>query len=66
MRAKAIMETVWPAMNVLESGKFVQKLKYGCELQGNPVGACRMPFGPLTDAEKAEFAEAMAPIIAWK
>ena len=65
-RAKAIMEAVWPAMNVLESGKFVQKLKYGCELQGNPVGECRMPFGPLTDAEKAEFAEAMAPILAWK
>jgi 4-hydroxy-tetrahydrodipicolinate synthase len=40
-RAKAIMQAIWPAMNVLESGKFVQKLKYGCELQGNPGG--RMP-----------------------
>ncbi|MFN3991924.1 MAG: dihydrodipicolinate synthase family protein [Tabrizicola flagellatus] len=64
-RAKEIMQVVWPAMNVLESGKFVQKLKYGCELQGNPVGDCRMPFGPLTDAEKAEFAAAMQPILAW-
>jgi 4-hydroxy-tetrahydrodipicolinate synthase len=44
----------------------VQKLKYGCELQGNPVGECRMPFGPLTDAEKAEFAAAMRPILNWK
>jgi 4-hydroxy-tetrahydrodipicolinate synthase len=64
-RAKAIMQAVWPAMNVLESGKFVQKLKYGCELQGNPVGECRMPFGPLTDAEKAELAAAMQPILTW-
>jgi len=65
-RAKEIMQAIWPAMNVLESGKFVQKLKYGCELQGNPVGACRMPFGPLTDAEKAEFAAAMQVVIDWK
>ncbi len=65
-KAKAIMTQLWPAMNVLESGKFVQKLKYGCELQGNPVGECRMPFGPLTAAEKAEFAAAMQPIINWK
>lgn len=65
-RAKEIMQAIWPAMNVLESGKFVQKLKYGCQLQGNPVGECRMPFGPLTEAEKAEFAAAMQPILAWK
>lgn len=64
-RAKEIMQAVWPAMNVLESGKFVQKLKYGCALQGNPVGDCRLPFGPLTDAEKAEFAAAMQPILNW-
>ena len=65
-RAKEIMQALWPAMNVLESGKFVQKLKYGCELQGNPVGDCRMPFGPLTEAEKAEFAAAMQPILNWR
>lgn len=65
-RAKEIMQAIWPAMNVLESGKFVQKLKYGCELQGNPVGECRMPFGPLTDAEKAEFAAAMQVVVDWK
>jgi len=65
-RAKEIMQAIWPAMNVLESGKFVQKLKYGCELLGNPVGECRMPFGPLTDAEKAEFAAAMQVVVNWK
>lgn len=65
-RAKEIMQAIWPAMNVLESGKFVQKLKYGCELQGNPVGECRLPFGPLTEAEKAEFAAAMQVVVNWK
>jgi 4-hydroxy-tetrahydrodipicolinate synthase len=63
--ARSIMARIWPAMNILESGKFVQKLKYGCELQGTPVGECRMPLGPLTDAEKAAFAAAMQPIVNW-
>lgn len=64
-RAKEIMVRIWPAMNILESGKFVQKLKYGCALQGTPVGECRLPFGPLTAAEKAAFADAMQPILNW-
>ncbi|MEO5615566.1 MAG: dihydrodipicolinate synthase family protein [Cypionkella sp.] len=66
VRAKAQMATLYTAMNILESGKFVQKLKYGCELQGVPVGECRMPLGPLTAEEKADFAAAMQPIINWK
>lgn len=65
-KAKRIMARMWPAMNILESGKFVQKLKYGCELQGTPVGECRMPLGPLTAEEKAAFAEAMQPIVNWR
>lgn len=64
-QAKSIMARLWPAMNILESGKFVQKLKYGCELQGTPVGECRMPLGPLTADEKAAFTAAMQPIIQW-
>ena len=65
-KAKAQMATLYTAMNILESGKFVQKLKYGCELQGTPVGECRAPLGPLTDEEKAAFRAAMEPIINWK
>ena len=64
-RAKDMMKTLYRAMNILESGKFVQKIKYGCELQGLPVGECRAPLGPLTDAEKAEFRAAMEPILNW-
>ena len=63
-KAKDIMTKLYRAMNILESGKFVQKIKYGCELQGLPVGECRAPLGPLTDAEKADLKEAMAPILA--
>ncbi|MFN3937053.1 MAG: dihydrodipicolinate synthase family protein [Gemmobacter sp.] len=64
-RAKAIMARLWPAMNDLESGKFVQKLKYGCALQGRPVGDCRLPLGPLDEDEKAAFAAAMRPVLDW-
>ena len=62
-KAKDLMKTLYRAMNILESGKFVQKIKYGCELQGLPVGECRAPLGPLTDEEKAELAAAMEPIL---
>lgn len=65
-KAREKMATLYTAMNSLESGKFVQKVKYGCELQGTPVGECRMPLGPLTDNEKADFRLAMEPIINWK
>lgn len=64
-KARAQMKTLYRAMNILESGKFVQKIKYGCELQGLPVGECRAPLGPLTDDEKAEFRAAMEPILNW-
>ena len=64
-RAREIMKTLYRAMNILESGKFVQKIKYGCGLQGLPVGECRAPLGPLTEAEKADLKEAMAPILNW-
>ncbi|WP_298852203.1 dihydrodipicolinate synthase family protein [uncultured Ruegeria sp.] len=62
--AKDLMKKLYRAMNILESGKFVQKIKFGAELQGLDVGECRAPLGPLTEVEKAEFAEAMQPILA--
>ncbi|PAQ09795.1 dihydrodipicolinate synthase family protein [Mesorhizobium temperatum] len=62
-RAREQMAVLYRAMNILESGKFVQKIKYGCELQGTSVGECRAPLGPLTNEEKAEFKAAMAPVL---
>ncbi|RUM07928.1 dihydrodipicolinate synthase family protein [Rhizobium chutanense] len=64
-KAREQMKTLYRAMNILESGKFVQKIKYGCELQGLPVGQCRAPLGELTPEEKAEFRAAMEPILNW-
>jgi 4-hydroxy-tetrahydrodipicolinate synthase len=64
-KAREQMKTLYKAMSSLESGKFVQKIKYGCELQGIPVGVCRQPLLPLTDEEKAGFRTAMEPILNW-
>ncbi|MFS8051074.1 dihydrodipicolinate synthase family protein [Rhizobium sp. BR 314] len=63
--AREKMIVLYRAMNILESGKFVQKVKYGCELQGLPVGNSRAPLGELTADEKAEFKAAMEPILNW-
>ena len=64
-KARDMMATLYRAMNSLETGKFVQKVKYGCELMGAPVGHCREPLLPLNEQEKAEFAAAMEPILNW-
>ena len=65
-KAREQMATLHTAMNILESGKFVQKVKYGCELQGTSVGETRMPLAALTTEEKSAFRAAMEPIINWK
>ena len=56
--AQQEMVRLFKAMSSLETGKFVQKVKYGCELLGVPVGVCRQPLLPLNDAEKADFRRA--------
>ena len=56
--ARQEMVRLFKAMSSLETGKFVQKVKYGCELLGVPVGVCRQPLLPLNDAEKADFRRA--------
>ncbi len=63
--AREKMAIIYRAMNSLEAGKFVQKVKYGCELLGYPVGHARQPLLPLTEDEKMDFRQAMEPIINW-
>ena len=65
-KARDQMAILYKAMNILESGKFVQKIKYGCDIQGTPVGVCRAPLGALSDKEKEEFNIALQPILNWK
>lgn len=60
-RDKALV--IYGAMASLESGKFVQKVKYGCELAGTPVGIARRPLLELSREEKADFRKAMGPVL---
>lgn len=58
--AQDLMRRIYPAMTDLESGKFVQKVKYGCELSGIAVGETRRPLMSLGADEKAAFAKVFA------
>lgn len=58
--AQAIARAIYPAMTNLESGKFVQKVKYGCELAGFAVGETRRPLLPLNATEKQALTAVLA------
>lgn len=58
--AQRIIKALFPVMQCLEESKFIQKLKYGCELAGVPGGTCRAPLLPLTEEEKQAMREAYA------
>lgn len=51
-KGRAIMTAMLPLMDFLETGKFVQSIKYGCELIGLETGAVRAPLRPLNSEEK--------------
>ena len=56
VQGQKLMHTMLPVFYLLENGgKYIQYVKYGCELAGVPVGSPRQPLQPLSDAEKAEF-----------
>lgn len=53
---KQLMSTMMPLIYLLENGgKYIQYVKYGCELAGIPVGEARAPLGGLSQEEKANF-----------
>lgn len=51
-KGRSIMSAMLPLMNFLDGGKFVQSIKFGCELAGLPVGEVRSPLRPLNVGEK--------------
>lgn len=54
-KGRRIMSAMLPLMRVLEQGgKFVQSVKYICELEGLPAGAVRRPLRPLRKENKRE------------
>jgi 4-hydroxy-tetrahydrodipicolinate synthase len=51
-KGRQIMSAMMPLMNALDGGKFVQSIKYGCEVAGLKVGDVRLPLQPLDPEEK--------------
>ncbi|MCW6512667.1 dihydrodipicolinate synthase family protein [Lichenifustis flavocetrariae] len=52
-KGRAIMMALLPLMAVLEGGgKFVQCIKFGCEIAGLKVGEVRPPLRPMNGEEK--------------
>ncbi|MBC3375018.1 dihydrodipicolinate synthase family protein [Pseudomonas sp. SWRI92] len=51
-KGRRIMAAMMPLMDFLEGGKFVQSIKYGCELNGLSTGGLRAPLHGLDLEEK--------------
>lgn len=59
-KGRRIMAAMMPLMNLLDEGKFVQKIKHGCALAGLAAGKPRLPLQPLDAGEEARLAEVVA------
>ncbi len=57
LAAREKMSVLMVLLRSLESGSYTQKVKYGCELAGIPVGRPRRPLLPLENTEKLAFKE---------
>lgn len=53
--ARKRMSALMLLLRSMESGGYTQKVKYGCELLGIPVGSPRRPLLPLGKSEKLAF-----------
>lgn len=51
-KGRRIMSAMLPLMDFLEGGKFVQSIKYGCEIIGLRTGGVRAPLQELDETEK--------------
>jgi 4-hydroxy-tetrahydrodipicolinate synthase len=56
-KGRKIMSAFMPLMDFLESGKFVQSIKAGCEFNGLRTGSVRSPLQPLYEHEKQTLQE---------
>jgi len=61
-KGRKIMSAFMPLMDFLESGKFVQSIKYGCELNGLYTGSVRSPLQPLYEHEKQALKDIIAAL----
>ncbi len=61
---RKLMAQLLPVLELLErGGKFIQYVRYGCELAGMPVGVARAPLGTLTEEERSTFAKLVQPML---
>lgn len=61
---RKLMMQLLPVLEALErSGKFIQYVRYGCELAGKPVGPARAPLGALSEDERSAFAKLVKPLL---
>jgi 4-hydroxy-tetrahydrodipicolinate synthase len=56
-KGRRIMAAMMPLMDYLETGHFIQCIKYGCELNGLRTGSVRAPLQALPEEKKQAFAE---------
>lgn len=61
-KGRRIMSAMMPLMDFLEGGKFVQSIKYGCELAGLSTGGVRAPLQALDAQQKSELASVVAAL----
>ena len=61
-KGRRVMSAMLPLMNLLDEGKFVQKIKHGCALAGLKTGKPRLPLLPLDADEEERVAAVVAKL----
>ena len=61
-KGRRIMTAMLPLMAFLDGGKFVQSIKYGCELAGLRAGSPRAPLRGLTESEQRALGAVIATL----
>lgn len=61
-KGRRIMAAMMPLMDFLEGGKFVQSIKYGCEIAGLRAGGVRAPLQGLDEGEKERLQAVVATL----
>lgn len=60
--ARELYYKMLPTLALMESGKYTQRVKAGCELTGHPVGPPRRPLLPVTPEQRAELLQSLQPL----
>ena len=61
-KGRRVMSAMLPLMNLLDEGKFIQKIKHGCALAGLKTGKPRLPLLPLNADEEERMAAVVAKL----